>query len=58
MITLLTISLIIILLAGIGALLGKNNFGESVRSGCGCVLKVILVIIIIALIVIAIVLSV
>lgn len=41
-----SIIIIIVILAIIGVLLGKNTFGESVRSGCGCVTAIILIIIV------------
>lgn len=40
----LEIALIILILAGIGAIFGGgNSFGDSVRKGCGCVVMILLV---------------
>ena len=49
----MSIIIIIVILAIIGVLLGKNTFGESVRGGCGCVTAIIfiLIVLVVALVV-------
>lgn len=37
-----TIIIIILILVIIGALLGGNSFGESLRGGCGCLIALII----------------
>lgn len=45
-----TIVLLILLLAGIGALFrGGESFGDSVRKGCGCILMLLFVLMIVSI---------
>lgn len=34
--TLTSLAVVMILIACVGALLGGNSFGDSLRKGCGC----------------------
>ena len=43
------IIIFVIILVIIGALLGRNTLGESIRGGCGCVIAIVIIVIVLVI---------